>query len=66
MKVTLTGAEVCHIVSEWLAKREGVALPVSHRGRWLAGDGEVRLELTIESVPNVRQLDTVRLGRRRR
>lgn len=66
--VRLTGAEVCHIVAEYAALKAGIRLPVQHAGRWLLRDGsiELELELSIESVPNVRKLDTIRILRGRK
>lgn len=66
--IRLTGSQVCQLVAEYVAKTQGLKMPVAHVGRWLMREGcielELDLELTVESVDNVRKLETVRLVKR--
>lgn len=53
--VTLTTAQLEQVVAEWMARSQGLALPVKHTARWgwVPEQGPVLVRMEIESVPNV-------------
>lgn len=67
--IRLTCGQVCHIVAEYVAKHGGLTMPVRHSAHWKLEEGQLVLQITVESLPNVSRLDdkrpTLRLGKGR-